>query len=115
VSVSSRGDEIRVWELEGGGGGARASRGSVDDDRRSIAVKPRSAFVALANTTTAGFGGDGGIPADDRDLDISLVASRDEPDWQDSRRNWVGFDEEMVLVLKEARDGRESLMVYDFT
>jgi hypothetical protein len=33
----------------------------------------------------------------------------------DDRRNWVGFDEEMVIVLKEAPNGRESLMVYDFT
>jgi hypothetical protein len=34
--------------------------------------------------------------------------------WED-RRNWVGFDDEMVIVLKESREGRESLMVYDFT
>ncbi len=32
----------------------------------------------------------------------------------DERRNWVGFDDEMVIVLKE-KGGRESLMVYDFT
>lgn len=32
----------------------------------------------------------------------------------DERRNWVGFDDEMVIVLKE-KAGRESLMVYDFT
>ncbi|KAM0275036.1 hypothetical protein ACHAQH_007643 [Verticillium albo-atrum] len=80
VSVSYRGEEIRVWELEG-----RA-------DAKSIEVRPQT-------HAEDGGGGGGG-------------ASRDE--WDD-RRNWVGFDDEMVIVLKESRDGRESLMVYDFT
>ena len=69
VSVSMRGDEIRVWEVEGRVGG------------RSVEVKPQT-------------GGGMGV---------------------DERRNWVGFDDEMVVVLKERGDGRESLMVYDFT
>ncbi|KAF3343370.1 Transcription factor prr1 [Verticillium dahliae VDG2] len=79
VSVSSRGEEIRVWELEG-----RANA-------KSIEVRSQLQPAEDSN------GGD---------------ASRDE--WDD-RRNWVGFDDEMVIVLKESRDGRESLMVYDFT
>jgi hypothetical protein len=81
VSISTRGDEIRVWELEGRVGGS------------SIEVRP---------TTRQ--------PADD--ADSPTTAPRAE--WED-RRNWVGFDDEMVIVLKETRDGRESLMVYDFT
>ncbi|KAJ4128268.1 hypothetical protein NW768_008556 [Fusarium equiseti] len=81
VSISTRGDEIRVWELEGRVGGS------------SIEVRP---------TTRQ--------PADD--ADSPTTAPRAE--WED-RRNWVGFDDEMVIILKEARDGRESLMVYDFT
>lgn len=79
VSISTRGDEIRVWELEGRVGGS------------SIEVRPRQQ-------------GD--------DADGSRITGALE--WED-RRNWVGFDDEMVIVLKEARDGRESLMVYDFT
>lgn len=81
VSISTRGDEVRVWELEGRVGGS------------SIEVRPTSRQ-----------------PADD--ADSPTPAPRAE--WED-RRNWVGFDDEMVIVLKEARDGRESLMVYDFT
>lgn len=73
VSVSARGGEVRVWDLEGGGG-----RGSVE-------VRP----------------GEGGA-----------VAAGEG--W-DERRDWVGFDDEMVLVLKEGAEGRESLVVYDFT
>ncbi|KAH6973197.1 hypothetical protein BKA56DRAFT_492821 [Ilyonectria sp. MPI-CAGE-AT-0026] len=86
VSISTRGDEIRVWELEGRVGGS------------SIEVRPRQ-------------------PADDADDMQDTKAQTlglDLAEWED-RRNWVGFDDEMVIVLKEARDGRESLMVYDFT
>ncbi|KAI1747206.1 hypothetical protein F4782DRAFT_447782 [Xylaria castorea] len=80
VSVSSRGEEIRLWELEGRTNG------------RSIEVRP------TAKTTS----GDATIQ--------EQVADQ----WDD-RRNWVGFDDEMVIVLKESSEGRESLLVYDFT
>lgn len=80
VSVSSRGEEMRVWELEGRPSGLRS---------RSVEIR-------------AGGGGGG---ADN---------SSGGGEW-DERRNWVGFDDEMVIVLKEAKGGRESLMVYDFT
>ncbi|PNY26306.1 Uncharacterized protein TCAP_03773 [Tolypocladium capitatum] len=85
VSVSTRGDEIRVWELEGRVGGS------------SVEVRPRQL-------------------GDDVDEDGPRERSpgSKQVDSED-RRNWVGFDDEMVVVLKEARDGRESLMVYDFT
>lgn len=79
VSVSSRGEEMRVWELEGRPSGLRS---------RSVEIRA---------------GGDSGRG------DNSGVGEWDE------RRNWVGFDDEMVIVLKEAKGGRESLMVYDFT
>lgn len=42
------------------------------------------------------------------------TASADNEEW-DARRNWVGFDDEMVIVLKEAKRGRQSLVVYDFS
>lgn len=79
VSVSCRGDELRVWELEGRAGG------------RSVEIRASS--------------GEGGA----RD-----VRGLGETVWDD-RRSWVGFDDEMVIVLKEAKSGRESLMVYDFS
>jgi hypothetical protein len=80
VSVSERGNEMRVWELEGGsawryGGG----------NGKSIEIRA-----------------DGPEPSDEG------------YEWDD-KRNWVGFDDEMVIVLKEGRGGKESLMVYDFT
>ncbi|KAI5463941.1 hypothetical protein BGZ63DRAFT_400930 [Mariannaea sp. PMI_226] len=94
VSISTRGDEIRVWELEGRLGGS------------SIEVRPRQpADDADGYDRDALGGGNSNEPQTPR-LDL--------PEWED-RRNWVGFDDEMVIVLKEARDGRESLVVYDFT
>lgn len=81
VSVSARGDEIRVWELEGRVGGS------------SVEVRPRQQSE------------------DSREM----AALARAPGLMDCRKNMVGFDDEMVIVLKEALDGRESLMVYDFT
>lgn len=90
VSVSTRGDEIRVWELEGRVGGS------------SIEVRPRQQSDDADTGEQETF--------ESKSNKIGLTP----PAWED-RRNWVGFDDEMVIVLKEARDGRESLMVYDFT
>ncbi|OTB15241.1 hypothetical protein K445DRAFT_35051, partial [Daldinia sp. EC12] len=85
VSVSSRGDEIRVWELEGRAHG------------KSIEVRPTPKSVA----------------DDQEGINNSIYSNVTVAQW-DERRNWVGFDDEMVIVLKESK-GRESLMVYDFT
>jgi hypothetical protein len=76
VSVSARGDEIRVWELEGRIGG-------------SVELRPRQ-------------------QEQDESALIKMPAF-------DFKKNKVGFDDEMVIVLQEGHDGRESLMVYDFT
>lgn len=90
VSVSGRGHEMRVWELEGGSGLPAGSSelytGTVGAGR-SVEIRP-----------------DG----------TALQVEDEGYDW-DERRNWVGFDDEMVIVLKESKDGSESLMVYDFT
>jgi hypothetical protein len=32
-----------------------------------------------------------------------------------SKGDWIGFDDEVVVVLKEAEDGAKALVVYDFT
>ncbi|KAK1828659.1 F-box only protein 15 [Podospora conica] len=85
VSVSSRGEEMRVWELEGRFNGMSG---------RSVEIRPGQS--PLSGTSSTENGGSA-------------------YDW-DEKRNWVGFDDEMVIVLKEKAGGAgESLMVYDFT
>lgn len=91
VSVSSRGEEMRVWELEGRPSGVRS---------RSVEIRPGSGPRSRD--------GDGGGVGEN-------ASGRAIADHWDERRNWVGFDDEMVIVLKEAKGGRESLLVYDFT
>ncbi|KXX78364.1 F-box only protein 15 [Madurella mycetomatis] len=93
VSVSSRGEEMRVWELEGR---------SVGVGSRSVEIRPGQSSPTKADSGSAGLAGGGLYPSDPA------------REW-DERRNWVGFDDEMVIVLKERKGARESLMVYDFT
>jgi hypothetical protein len=101
VSVSGRGDEMRVWELEGG------SRPGGSASGRSVEIR-------------AGGGGGGGGGGSGRTSGEGDGATEEDDEekgrdgWEE-RRNWVGFDDEMVIVLKEGRAGRESLLVYDFT
>ncbi|KAL8383679.1 hypothetical protein RB595_010738 [Gaeumannomyces hyphopodioides] len=89
VSVSARGDEMRVWELEGSGRGHRRTRDGGVAAAQGLSVEVRAARSPSAEAAAAAA-------------------------WED-RRNWVGFDDEMVIVLKERADGGDSLMVYDFT
>lgn len=85
VSVSSRGEEMRVWELEGRFNGMSG---------RSVEIRPGQSPSRENPSTNDG---------------------ASAYDW-DEKRNWVGFDDEMVIVLKEKAGGAgESLMVYDFT
>jgi hypothetical protein len=87
VSVSTRGNELRVWELEGGFGSTpsrrRLNRKEVVGDR-SVKIRPGEV--------------EGGWEED-----------------VEARKRWVGFDDEMVIVLKESEGGTQALMVYDFT
>ncbi|KAH6855377.1 hypothetical protein B0I37DRAFT_305051 [Chaetomium sp. MPI-CAGE-AT-0009] len=92
VSVSTRGEEMRVWELEGRSAGVGS---------RSVEIRPWQSL------------GGGGAP-NTLATDDSLHLGDPARDW-DERRNWVGFDDEMVIVLKEGKGARESLLVYDFT
>lgn len=81
VSISSGGEELRVWELERG----LRSRRVVNEE--SVRVR--------GEAHTTGTGAD------------SVQAT--------SKGDWIGFDDEVVVVLKEAEDGAKALVVYDFT
>jgi hypothetical protein len=83
VSVSTRGNELRVWELEGG----------------LSALKKRSLKASRLS---------------ERSVQIRENTEMGREEIEDSKR-WVGFDDEMVIVLKESGRGTQALMVYDFT
>jgi hypothetical protein len=83
VSISSGGEELRVWELERG----LRSRRVVNEE--SVRVRGE------AHTTVTGTG-------------TGSVQTT-------NRGDWIGFDDEVVVVLKEAEDGGKALVVYDFT
>lgn len=104
VSVSSRGDELRVWELEGG-----LSKRRVTAAEESIEVRP-----GIRDDTAGEF-------VDDS---LEMSASRNGVRRLGDEGNaaelaitpgWVGFDEEKVVVLREKGLGTQALVVYDFT
>jgi hypothetical protein len=95
VSVSARGDELRVWELEGGLG-------------RKV-VQERSVLVRREGSDIEDIEGANGERRGGN-LDKTMQRSHDE-----QRRGWVGFNDEVVIVLKEEGEGRQALVIYDFT
>lgn len=89
VSVSTRGNELRVWSLEGGFSSSRRGRDGLRD--RSIQIRRV---------------GDG---------EGDEMVGKWDGESVMARRHWVGFDDEVVIVLKEDAGGKQALVVYDFT
>ena len=103
VSVSARGDELRIWELEG------TTRRKLASSELSVRVqspeklKTVDAVTGLSDAIARR--GDGlGLALQNRGMDDMSVV-----------RGWVGFDEENVVLLKEQSSGCQALVVYDFT
>lgn len=110
VSVSRRGDELRVWELEGGFASSTA-RKRLAVGNLSVRVQPDISTASVDEPSQAGLDlvnrHAGDVPASD--------ASEVGGDELTLTRGWIGFDEENVVVLKEQSHGRQALVVYDFT
>lgn len=114
VSVSTRGNELRVWELEGGLGGSSTSSSGLSSSlrKRGRAGVEKSVVVRPAANRDEKYFSD--FKNEKKSLDF--VIGEDDDDMEGCRR-WVGFDDEVVIVLKESGGGagRQALMVYDFT
>lgn len=95
VSVSTRGNELRVWSLEGGFSSSRRGREGLRD--RSIQIR-RVGNESQGDEMAGGIG---------------MMEWNDEE--VTTRKHWVGFDDEVVIVLKEDAGGNQALVVYDFT
>jgi hypothetical protein len=116
VSVSRRGDELRVWELEGGFGSSAARKRLAGGDL-SIQVRPESKALPTSDQHQSGLdlvhkaGAGGTVSA----ADSSSNQDSDEEPELTLTRGWIGFDDENVVLLKEQSQGRQALVVYDFT
>ncbi|KAI9776999.1 MAG: hypothetical protein M1839_009143 [Geoglossum umbratile] len=108
VSVSSYGEDLRVWELEGGMS-STASKRRLAAGGKSVQVRPEkktdAGILGADLLSTAISIGDGG-------LGCALEG------WNDGvalTKGLVGFDDEKVVVLREKKPGSRELVVYDFT
>ena len=104
VSVSTRGNELRIWELEGGLSSSSSSSSqskSFFSGRRGKRLEDRSVRIRPE-------------PKSSTLLSRNGQNAEDEEETEE-RKQWVGFDDEMVIVLKESGRGTQALMVYDFT
>lgn len=104
VSVSRLGDELRVWDLEGGTA-SLANRRRFRNGELSVRVQPSKA---------ADESQDGRDTDSERNFGLRFAL---EQSFDDSsvNRGWVGFDEQNVIVLREKSEGSQALVVYDFT
>jgi hypothetical protein len=104
VSVSRLGDELRVWDLEGGMSSSANKRRSRAGEL-SVRVQPGKGSDTLSDPTE-----------EDPEDEIGLRHALDQGfDDVTVSRGWVGFDEHSVIVLKEKSEGSQALVVYDFT
>lgn len=104
VSVSRLGDELRVWDLEGGTA-SLANRKRSRNGELSVRIQPsRGPDTAsdLANED----------PKQGVGLGFALQQRFDD---SSISRGWVGFDEQNVIVLREKSEGSQALVVYDFS
>ncbi|KAF1961366.1 hypothetical protein CC80DRAFT_488655 [Byssothecium circinans] len=104
VSVSRLGDEIRVWDLEGGIS-STANRRRSKNGELSVRVQP-----SRGNE----FHGDISEDGSPRKHSLRLALDQGFDDCT-VNRGWVGFDEQNVIVLREKSEGSQALVVYDFT
>ncbi|KAF8862679.1 hypothetical protein BDZ45DRAFT_645738 [Acephala macrosclerotiorum] len=115
VSVSLRGEELRVWELEGG----RVASASTSSRFKSLIWGKglEKSVVVRSSSRDPDVEAEGEMNADkgrERERKKNTELERYEEEVEASKR-WVGFDDEMVIVLKESGRGTQALMVYDFT
>lgn len=106
VSVSAVGNELRVWELEGGMSSStsrrRAAAGEV-----SVQVRPeRNPAISEMKTEKSS-------RSDSDVVGSGLMRERAFNDLTVTQ-GWVAFDEEKVVLLREKMLGSQALVVYDF-
>lgn len=108
VSVSRRGNDLRVWELE-----SRLCRGSskrqTADGGKSVRIQhEKRATQQICNRTDDVHGKTGHAP---RHASVQESCKEEFA----VKNGWVAFDDEKVLVLEEEGQGAQMIVVYDFS
>ncbi|CAL3971950.1 unnamed protein product [Diplocarpon coronariae] len=107
VSVSTRGNDLRVWELEGG------LESSSSACNASLRKRARLGVDKSVRVRTSSHTDETTIRDWETVRDLATEAYTEEVE---ASKQWVGFDDEVVIVLKESGSlGRKALAVYDFT
>lgn len=108
VSVSSRGDELRLWELESAINGVKSRRTMVTGDS-GVQVRPkRGTSVQTPATDTE--------PQSHPSQGTGMFRQLDGDGRTDRLSSeWIGFDEEKVVLLKQKTPGNQALVIYDFS
>lgn len=101
VSISKRGNELRVWELEGGIAAQPSRKRPIFGSGLERSVQVRPELKTIMNDKNMLSHQDQASHYKGEDLAIT--------------KGWVAFDEEKVVVLREENKGAQALVVYDFT
>lgn len=120
VSVSTRGNELRVWELEGGASFSTPTPATIAASTTNELARARKRSNRLAERSVQILASPSPVAKDkqqreedeERGEDNNIEEYREEVE---TSKRWVGFDDEMVIVLKESGRGTQALMIYDFT
>ena len=108
VSVSASGNELRLWELEGGISSSTSKKRATIGE---ISVRVRSQPNNFSWTST--------FPETKKESDQDVMTSTPIADSESKDFNvtkgWVAFDEEKVVLLREKLQGAQAVVVYDFS
>ena len=105
VSVSSYGDEIRLWELEGTIA-PKAFRKRAIASQPSVQVRPENRYGSANQPHEIGNRTNNKCMTYTRGFDSNYALAR--------TKGWVGFDHESIVVLREKEQGCQHLVLYDF-
>lgn len=104
VSVSSHGNEVRIWELETTISSLGSHRPLKEES--SIEVSPGNREQPRSRIN---------LSPDGKALGVGLDLSRDTPQKRPETHECIGFDDERVYLLREKDIRTHSLECYDFT
>lgn len=107
VSVSAYGNELRIWELEGGVS-SNGSKRRIATGAASVQVRPEEIVLGNEDLHQA-------QPNEIVRSTRSGLACGMGIEESPTTKGWVAFDEEKVVVLRETTQGAQALVVYDFT